>query len=156
MDKKIQNSKLRTIEEITQELLKLLGLEIKFTLAEKDDAFCVQIETDQPGVLIGYHGETLAAIQLMIGMIAYRKLDEWVRVLVNVGDYQERRQEALGKMAASVAQKVKFSHQPQALPPMTSAERRIIHIALANDPEVETVSEGEDKERRVVVKPKNA
>jgi spoIIIJ-associated protein len=154
MDK--ENKKLKTVEEITQELLKQLGVGVKFAVLEKDDAFYVQLETDQPGVLIGYHGETLAAIQLMIGMIAYRKLDEWVRVLVNVGDYQERRQEALGKMAASVAQKVKFSHQPQALPPMTSAERRIIHIALANDPGVETVSEGEDKERRVVVKPKNA
>ncbi len=153
MDKKTQNSKI--ISDIIQELFKLLEIEAKFTLEEKEGIVNIQVETDQPGIFIGYHGETLAALQLMIGMIFYRKSGEWQRILVNVGDYRERRQDALEKMALSVAQKVKFSQQSQALPPMSAAERRLVHVTLANDPEVETLSEGEGQQRHVVVRLKN-
>jgi len=87
-------------------------------------------------------------------MIAYRKFGEWTRILVNVGDYRERRKEVLERMALAVAQRAKFSGQPQALPPMSAFERRIIHLALTGDSELETASEGEGKDRHVVIKPK--
>lgn len=150
----MENLKLKTVEEITQDLLSRLEVEVKVAVEESEGVFNVQLETEQPGILIGYHGETLAAIQLMVGMIAWRKLGEWTKVLVNIGDYRQRRKESLERMALSVAQKAKFSGQPQALPPMSAFERRIIHLALSSDPEVETLSEGEGKERHVVVKSK--
>ena len=131
-----------------------MGVETKIAVEESEGVFNIQMETEQPGILIGYHGETLAAIQLMVGMIAWRKLGEWTKVLANIGDYRERRKESLERMALSVAQKAKFSGQPQALPPMSAFERRLIHLALSADPEVETLSEGEGKERHVVVKSK--
>lgn len=150
------DDKIKVIEEITQDLLNHLEVEAKVSVEESEGVLNIQLETDQPAILIGYHGETLAAIQLMVGMIAWRKLGEWTRVLVNVGDYRQRRKESLGRMAFSVSQKVKFSGQPQALPPMSAFERRIIHLALSSDPEIETASEGEGKERHVVVRPKQA
>lgn len=154
MATKIKDSPLKIVEDITKDLLARLGTETTVTVAESEGVFNVQLETKEPGILIGYHGETLAAIQLIVGMIAWRKSGEWTKVLVNIGDYRERRQESLERMAASVAQEAKLSGQPQALSPMSAFERRLIHLTLASDPEVETLSEGEGKERHVVVKTK--
>jgi spoIIIJ-associated protein len=150
MDKKIE-----AIKSIIQDLLNHLEVKATFSVFKgEEDSVAIQLETDQPGVLIGYHGETLSAIQLIVSMITYRKFGEWTRILVNVGDYRERRKEVLERMALAVAQRAKFSGQSQALPPMSPFERRIIHLALADDPELETVSEGEGKDRHVVIKPK--
>jgi len=145
----------KIVEETIKKLLKHLGVEVKAEISQdKEGVVHVQLETDDPGILIGYHGETLASMQLILAMMIYRQTSEWTRILVNVGDYRERRQESLQRMALSAAQKAKFSGEEYALPSMTPAERRIIHLALADDPEVTTESEGEDYNRRVVIKPK--
>lgn len=144
----------KLVEKLTKELIGHLKIEAKAKVSEKDEVIHVQFETDNPGILIGYHGETLSSLQLMLAMMVYRKTGEWTRILINVGDYRERRQESLERMALSAAQKVKFSGESQALPPMSSAERRIVHLALAEDPEVETISEGEGRDRRVIIKPR--
>lgn len=149
------SAKIEVIEKLAKELIKQLGVKAKAEISEdKEGVLHVQLETDDPGILIGYHGETLASFQLILGMMVYRKTDEWVRILVNVGDYRERRKESLERMALSAAQKVKFSGEEYALPSMTPAERRIIHLILADDPEITTESEGEGHNRRVVIKPK--
>jgi spoIIIJ-associated protein len=153
---KISKDNLKVIKEIVDELLKLLEVEVKPVIEEKDGLVNIQFQTDNPGILIGYHGDTLASLQIMLSMMVYRKLGFWVRILVDVGDYRERRKETLDKMALSAAQKVKFSGQEYAFPPMSSGDRRIIHIALSENPDVATESQGEGFERRVVVKPKVA
>lgn len=143
------------VEKIIKELLDHLETKAQIKVSQdQEGAVHVYLETEEPGVLIGYHGQTLASIQLLTAMMVYRQQGEWVRVVVDVNDYRERREEALRRIALATAQKAKFSGESQALPPMSSAERRIVHLALADDPEVETVSEGEDWQRRVVVKPK--
>jgi len=145
----------KIVGKLTKELIKQLGVKVRVEVSEdKEGVIHVQLETDDPGILIGYHGETLASLQLILAMMAYRKTDEWARILVNVGDYRERRKESLERMALSAAQKVKFSGEEHALPSMTSAERRIVHLALANDSEIITESEGEGRSRRVIIKPK--
>jgi len=146
--------KIKIVKEITDNLFHLLDLKVDFKLTEEEGVVNIQVETDEPGILIGYHGQALQALQLLITLAVFRKLNEWVRVSVNIGDYREKRQESLTKMAQSIAQRTKFSSTPQSLPPMSSAERRIIHLALANDAEVETISEGEGRDRHVVIKPK--
>lgn len=145
----------KIIEELVQELVKLLGVEIKFTVEEEEGVVNVKLETDNPGILIGYHGETLFSLQLILSMIIYRKLGEWARIVVDVGDYRLRRKQILERMALSAAQKVKFSKEEYAFTPMSAGERRIIHIALSENPDVVTESQGEGFERRVVVKLKN-
>ena len=152
---KSDNSKLKIIKEITEKLLELLEVKASLVVKEEDEIINIQLETEEPGILIGYHGQALQALQLLISLIGFKKFNEWVRVVVNVGDYQEKRQESLTKMAQSITQRAKFSGTSQSLPPMSSAERRIIHLALANDTEVETFSEGEGRERHVVIKPKS-
>ena len=150
MDKQI-----KILEEITQELFDLLQMKITFTVKKEEEVFIIQLKTEDPGVLIGYHGQALAALQQMITMIAFKKSGEWVRVLVDVEDYREKRKEVLERMATSIAEKVKASGKSQLLPPMSSFERMIVHLILADHPEVETFSEGEGDQRHIVVKLKS-
>jgi len=151
----METKKKKLIAELGQKLLAELKVEAEVKVeVDQEGAVRVQIETAEPGVLIGYHGETLASLQLILALMVYRQLGEWVRLVVNVGDYRQRREESLRRLALSAAQKVKFSGEAYALPAMTPAERRIIHLTLADDQEVTTESEGEGRNRRVVVKPK--
>lgn len=150
----VSSGKIEVVKKFTQELLDKVGIEATFSIEEKEEIVVANLQTDNPGILIGYHGQTLSAFRLILSMMVYRKLGEWVKILVDVGDYYQRRAETLKRMALSAAQKVKFSHREQELPPMSAAERRIIHLALTDDSEVKTESRDEGKNRRVVVKPK--
>lgn len=154
MVKKAETKITSEIEKIVKKLLDHLEIEAEASLSLVDDLYKIQLEVDDPGILIGYHGETLRAIQKMVAMIVYRQSGEWQRIVVNVGDYCQRRQETLEKMALAAAQKARFSKQSQSLFPMPSAERRIIHLTLAEESDVETISEGEGRNRCVIINPK--
>jgi len=154
MAKKTKTQKIVQIKKIVKKLLDQLEVKTEIEITSDEDIYQVQLETEDPGILIGYHGETLRAIQKMVAMINYRQLGEWQRIIVNVGDYRQRRQNSLEKMALAAAQKARFSQKPQPLPPMSSAERRIIHLALTDQIDIETVSEGEGRIRHVVIRPK--
>jgi len=145
----------KVIKELTQELFAQLQTKVKIEIEEQEQTFIIRLTTDEPGILIGYHGQSLVAIQQILTLMAFKKFGEWVRLLVDVGDYREKRKESLEQMAKSLAQKVKLSGQSQVFPPMSSFERRIIHLVLAEDNEVKTVSEGEGDQRHVVLKPKS-
>jgi spoIIIJ-associated protein len=152
-----EDKKLAEIKQIAAKLLKQLDLPVTARVELKEENnFTVQLETDNPGLLIGYHGETLAAFQLILNKVVYRQTGEWLRIVVNVGDYRERRSESLERMALSAAQKVKFSGEEYSFSPMSPAERRIIHLTLADHPDVVTESTGEGRDRRVVVKLKTS
>lgn len=142
------------INDLASELLKhlLIKGEIKVEEDKESQVFNVQIETEDSGYLIGFHGETLTAFQLILSLMIYRKLGNWVKLVVNVGDYREKRHDQLNRLALNVAQKVKFSGQSQVIANLSSAERRIIHLSLADHPDVITESEGEGEERKLVVK----
>jgi spoIIIJ-associated protein len=152
----VTKNKIETfLEKTTRDLLNLLGLEVDLEIKKEDDLIKIQIETEEPGLLIGYHGQTLDGLQRWVSLALYHQRGEWIKILVNVNDYRERRRQRLEKMAHLMAQRVKFSGESQALPPMSSFERRLIHLALADDSEVETVSEGEGSQRRVIVEPRS-
>lgn len=146
----IENSKL--IQEITDDLFKQLGIKADVVVEEKEDVFRVQIETPESGILIGYHGETLSGLQLILSLIIYKKLDRWIKLVVNIGDYRQRREEILQQMALSSAEKVVSLGEPVVFTDLSSFERRIIHLALIDHPRVTSISEGEGRERKLVVK----
>lgn len=147
--------KLAEIKNITKELIEKLGMTVKCEVVETATGeFSIQLETEEPGILIGYHGETIGALQLLLGIMVYRHLGEWVKIVVNIGDYRQRRQETLEGMAMRAAEQARLSGSLQNLPPMSSFERRIIHLALSSVEGIETISEGEGNFRHVVVKPK--
>ena len=147
---------MKLVEEETKKLLDLMRVEVGLEVNEdkENDGITVQLTTEEPGILIGFHGETLAAFQLILGLIVNKKLEEWTRVLVNVNDYRQKREESLRMVALNAAQKVKFSNEAVVLTNLSPAERRIIHLTLADHPDVESLSEGQGQERRLVIKPR--
>ncbi len=148
------DQQIKDLEKITKDLFSHIGFPIDFQIKKEEELVVIHLKSDEPGVLIGYHGQALNALQQMITLMAFRKFGQWVRILVDVEDYREKRKEVLEKMAQGAAQKVKLSGQNETFPPMSSFERRIIHLSLAEHPDVETVSEGEGNQRHIIIKAK--
>lgn len=144
-----------TIQTITKNLLEKLELTGEVSVAiDESGAYRVHIETEETGLLIGYHGRTLESFQIILSLLVSKETGEWARVYVNVGDYREKREEALMHMAMHAAERAMASGRPIELPHLSSAERRVIHMTLSGDERVETESLGEGSERTLVIKPK--
>jgi len=105
------------------------------------------------GLLIGRRGETLRSLQFMLNLLVSRKVQKWPQVVVDVGNYRQRRQESLEGLARRMAERVRQSGRPLTLEPMGAYERRIVHLALRADPTVYTESTGEGENRKVVIYP---
>ena len=105
-------------------------------------------------VLIGRHGRTLEALQTLFSLLVSRKLGFRYPVVVDVEGYKSRRQDKVVSMALSAAARALSQGRSVKLPPMTAYERRLVHIALRDNAEVDTHSEGVDPERRVVIQPR--
>lgn len=145
------------IKSLTEELLQKLTITATVEVEEKEEnLFSVKVETEESGLLIGFHGETLSSLQIILGLMAYKKLDKWVRIVVEIGDYRAKREEQLTAMADSYATQAVQTNQALYLPFLPPIERRIIHMALQNRPDVESYSEGEGRNRRLVIKPKSS
>jgi spoIIIJ-associated protein len=143
------------IKSQTEELLDKLGFKASVTISPLDNGgYSVQLESEDASLLIGYHGQTISALQLILGLAIQKKSESWVPIVVNVGDYRERREEQLRHLAQTVAQRVRFSGLPQTLTQLSAAERRIVHLTLAGDDMVETISEGEGQDRHLIIRPK--
>lgn len=149
----MSDAKLDTIKQLASELLEKLSVGAVVTIDEDTEGTVnVRIETEETGLLIGYHGETLNSLQLILGAMVFHTLGDWVRIVVHVGDYREKREESLKVMTLRMAQEVVSSRQPVFMPYLSPFERRIVHMTLADHPEVKSESEGEGRERRVVIK----
>jgi len=145
---------IKETKKIIEKLIEFLEVEVKVEVEPGEEVILVNLSSPETASLIGYHGETLNAMQSLVNLMLWRKVGEWTSVVVDIDGYREKRKDLLEKMAQNVAQKVKFSGQPQALPPMSAFERRLVHLVLSEDEKVKTVSEGET-DRRVVVHPKS-
>ena len=111
----------------------------------------IQIETDQPGRVIGYHGKVLKSLQLLAQNYVYDRHSKRSSVVLNVRDYLEQRTETLINLAEKIAAKVKETGREYVMDPMTNSERKIIHKSLSQIEGVESHSEGDDPNRYVVV-----
>jgi len=120
------------------------------------DLYLLNVVTQEPARLIGRHGDTLDAVQYLVNLAANRHGEgPWVRFVVDAGDYRRRREAALRALAQRVARQVRRTGKSVSLEPMNPLERRVIHLALRDDPAVTTRSEGEEPNRRVVVHPRH-
>lgn len=105
------------------------------------------------GLLIGRRGETLRSLQFMLNLLISRRVQKWPQVVVDVGNYRQRRQESLEGLARRMAERVRQSGRPLMLEPMAAYERRIVHLALRSDASVYTESTGEGENRKIVIFP---
>lgn len=118
-----------------------------------EDELILDITGDDLGVLIGRYGRTLDALQFIVSTINFKKLGFRYPVVIDVEGYKNRQREKIESIAKSTARKAVSQDRDIAMRPMTPYERRLVHIALKDDPKVETESEGEGPNRHVVVKP---
>jgi spoIIIJ-associated protein len=154
MDKK----EIKVIKEITEKLLKLLDVEGDFSLLDSKDGEKENVEivlsTKDTGVVIGYHGDTLEGLQLILSLCVARNLGRFVRISVDVGDYKKNRTEFLKSLAEETKARVLAEGREIAVPELKSWERRVVHLLLEKDGEVMSESQGEGRDRVLVVSPK--
>ena len=121
--------------------------------ARQDGVIIFQLETQKQGILIGKHGKTLNALQYLAQVYIHRIAKNKLSIVVNVGDYREKRQAILERLASRTAEKVKRTGRPVFLEPMPAFERKQIHSVLSKDAYVQTHSEGDEPYRYLVVEP---
>ena len=112
------------------------------------------IEGDDLGILIGRRGQTLACLQFILRLIVGHQTKTWLPIVVDVEGYKQDRFEKLQALACRLAEQVKDRGEPFTLEPMPAYERRVIHLALADHPDVTTESIGLGEARKVVIRPK--
>lgn len=112
---------------------------------------CLNVEGDDVGILIGRKGQTLSSLQFILNLIISHRLKNQNLILVDVAGYRKRRYENLRTLALQLSEQVKRTGHPVYLEPMTPLERRFIHLALADDPQISTQSEGQGDSRKVVI-----
>lgn len=119
----------------------------------EEDVIRYSIRGSGAGLLIGRRGQTLDALQLLVRQVVAKGAEGRFRVVVDVEGYRERQRRTLEALAQRMARQARLTGRPVALEPMNALERRVIHLALANDPDVETYSEGKEPYRRVIIAP---
>ena len=138
---------------LVEQLLQHMGVRAQVSVRSAEEPIVLDISGRDLGILIGWRGETLRALQTVTNMLVGRHLGEH-RVIVDVERYRQRREHTVREIALRAARQVKVTGDPITLDAMQAFERRAIHLALESDPEVTTVSIGQEPERRVVVEPR--
>lgn len=148
------DERIRTAKKLARAVIESLGLAPTVSVARENEKVVLSIESGKGlGLLIGRRGETLMALQAIVDA-AVRRLGEGPRVMIDAGGYLDRRKENLKSMAKAAAEKAKVTGRAVALGPMSSYERRIVHLELRDDTDVITRSEGEEPSREVLVVPR--
>ncbi|MBI2443164.1 MAG: KH domain-containing protein [Candidatus Levybacteria bacterium] len=144
-----------TIEAVVHEFLKKMDIEGGFTLEESDGSLLVILNTADSGIVIGYHGEILEAMQLILSLMIAKRLDKFVRITVEVGDYRKNREEYLKQLALKMKDRAVSEQREQVISQLKPWERRVVHLFLQEDPDVVSESEGEGRERVLIIKPRS-
>ena len=142
------------LRELLEEVVDACGLEAEVSVTEADGALTGSIEGEDLGVLIGRHGQTIEALQHLAQRIVFRGSRPDMRIVVDAGGYRERRAETLRADADDAADEAVRSGHEVELDPMPASERRVVHEYLRDRGDVDTFSEGEEPERRLVVAPR--
>ncbi|AHM57504.1 protein Jag [Peptoclostridium acidaminophilum DSM 3953] len=143
----------KVAKEFIDEVLKCMNVELSSSVDTEDGTLNIKFDgdDDQMGYIIGRRGETLDALQFITNLVVNKNSSEHKKVLMDVGNYRQKREESLIRFSKKMARSVVRKKKPVKLEPMNPYERRIIHAALQNDPYVRTYSEGEEPNRRVVI-----
>jgi spoIIIJ-associated protein len=144
--------------DLLGDILRLMSIDARAEITSDDpDGVHIDIhDTPDLGLLIGKRGQTLAALQLIVAMIANREQapEKRRRIILDAEGYRARRENTLRAMARDAAERAKRSGRPVTLEALTPRERRVVHVALSGDPAVTTRSEGEEPNRSVIVAPR--
>jgi spoIIIJ-associated protein len=141
------------VRAIVARVVHALGLHATVDIGETEDEIRATVNGDDLGLLIGKHGSTIDALQHLVFRAAFRGAEERKQVTVDAAGYRERREGALHRMADRAAAEALRYSRPVELEPMRATERKIVHTYLSERRDVETHSEGDEPDRRLVVSP---
>ena len=141
------------VDEFMTSLINAMGFDATVDVYDSGDAITVDVATQETGLFIGQKGETIDAVQYLLNVAIYKDRTFVKRLVVDSEGYRQRRVEAIQGMAHRTARRALREKRPVALPPMSPAERRVVHLFLQENPSVTTFSDGEEEDRRVLVSP---
>jgi len=144
----------RVSREVLEKILELIPMEATVRAGRREGNINLNIEGDNSGLLIGRRGKTLDSLQFIVNKIVNKNLDKKVRIVVDSEKYRQRRKESLTQMAERMGEKAKRIRKPITTNPMNPGDRRIVHLALKNDGQLDTRSRGEGLMKKVVIIPK--
>lgn len=158
-----KNQKL--VKEALIELLQVMDIAIEIEeeriedMGDGKESYTINLQTDYPNLLIGQYGSNLQSLQHLTGMIVRKKRileniidDDEIKFNIDVNDYKKQKKESLVKLADTIASQVLYNKNSVALRPMSSYERKVIHMEISNRENLETESVGDDLSRRVIIK----
>jgi len=140
-----------TATEVLETLLELIGVEGKVELLSDEMPLALNVSGDDLGLLIGRRGQTMASLEHIARLIVAERAGTWLPLSVDVAGYKKRRRDSLQNLALYLAEQVKSRRRSITMEPMSAAERRVVHLALADDPDVTTRSMGDGDDRKVVI-----
>ncbi|MGI6588000.1 MAG: RNA-binding cell elongation regulator Jag/EloR [Peptococcia bacterium] len=145
-------------KKFLEEVIQQMGLTVEMDIVSDNDYIKINFEGEKLGILIGRRGDTLDALQYLTNLVANKynyqlgNNKERIKIILDVEGYRQRREETLTKLAHKMADKVQKTGRKVVFEPMNPQERRIIHTALQDEEFVQTISEGDDPFRRVIIK----
>jgi len=150
----VEQDVVMVVTEVVDELLELLGVRGTVEVLSDEIPLALDIKGDDLGILIGRRGQTLASLEYITKLIVAGRLKVWLPLEVDVAGYKQHRRDSLQRLALYVAEQVKSRRRAITMEPMPPDERRIVHITLADNPDVTTHSIGEGESRKVVIVPR--
>lgn len=156
----MENSSFETVvSQAAKEVLEKMGFEAEIEISkegiedDQENKVVCNIKTEDSSFLIGQHGVNLDSLQHIIRLLVRKRSQEKVSFIVDVNSYRQERNSSIVDLAKSLAAQAVAEKRSVALRPMSSYERRIVHMELANNDQVETESVGEGEDRKIIIKP---
>lgn len=141
--------------KVLRDLLGAMGFEASVSISSPSNPIILAVNGENLGVLIGRRGDNLSALQFMVNLILSKNRRQWPRIVIDVENYRSRREDSLKTLATRVAYRVARDGRPFTLEAMPASDRRVIHLCLSENPDIETYSIGMGIARRVVIAPRN-
>lgn len=139
------------IERFLKDLFEKMEIDLNVTMKYEEHLLKVEINGEKAGLIIGYRGETLDALQVLVSTIINKGKETHIKVLLDAENYRKKRTKTLEELALKIANTVVSKRKSFALEPMVAFERKVIHETLQNHPKVKTLSTGEEPYRKVVI-----
>ncbi len=149
----LNDESLARAKAFLSEIFRVMELEVEISSETTEEGYVIRLEGKSLGILIGKRGQTLDALQYLTNLAANRGESDRIRVILDIENYRDRREETLRNLAKRLADKAVRMHQDVKLEPMNRHERKVIHVALQENRRVTTTSEGEEPYRYVIIMP---
>ncbi|MBS3970981.1 MAG: protein jag [Clostridia bacterium] len=128
-----------------------IKVDVQYEVENREDHVYINIKGKNIGILIGRRGETLESLQYLTNLAVQKKIENRIRIILDIEGYRSRREQTLVRLANRLYERVKKTHKSIVLEPMNPHERRIIHTALQSKNDIQTYSEGDEPYRKVVI-----